>query len=137
VSDKKFIVNVFGKEGCAKCSMLNRRIDKLLTEEKYSCFVKRYNDVLTEDGMVKFCLAQCLNPNRIPAMVISTVGADGKEHYMDNDDHSPSDVYKRSKLYQYLGVQTDYSAEGNGIIPPEMIEAVLKEALALAGCAAE
>ena len=27
-------VHVFGKPGCAKCSMLNRRLDKMLAEGK-------------------------------------------------------------------------------------------------------
>ncbi len=129
MADSKYIVNVFGKEGCAKCAMLNRRIDKLLGDAKYAAFTKRYNDVLTEDGMVKFCLAQCLNPSRIPAMVISKVDEDGSEHYLDNADHGAG-VYGRSKLYQYLGVQTDYSDEGKGVITPEMVQAVLDEALA-------
>lgn len=132
MSESQYIVNVFGKEGCAKCAMLNRRIDKLLGDEKYAAFRKRYNDVLTEDGMVRFCLAQCLNPSRIPAMVISKVDADGSEHYLDNADHGTGGVYGKSKLFQYLGVQTDYSDEGKGVITPEMVQAVLDEALASA-----
>lgn len=130
MSDCKYVINVFGKAGCAKCAMLNRRIDKLLTEEKYASFEKRYNDVLTEDGMIKFCLAQCLNPSRIPAMLMSKIEADGTEHYIDNNDHTTGGVYGNSKLYQFLGIQTDYSDEGKGVITPEMVESVMKEAMA-------
>ena len=47
-------VHVFGKPGCAKCSMLNRRLDKMLAEEpRYARFHKEYHNVLEEDGLVE------------------------------------------------------------------------------------
>ena len=121
---KQYIVHVFGKEGCAKCTMLNRRLDTLLASDKYKDkFVKQYDNVFTEDGLVYFCLAQCVNPNRIPAMMI----ADTEGNYIENPTPgSPDEICGRSKLYQYLGIQTDYSNEGKGIITPEMIESILK-----------
>lgn len=126
----KLIVNVFGKEGCQKCAMLNRRLDKLLGAPRFAQFEKKYNNVMTEDGMMKFCLAQCLNPSRIPAMLISRIDENGKETYLPNPHPGEqSEVYGHSKLFQFLGIQTDYSDEGKGIITPEMIESVLVEAL--------
>ena len=121
---KQYIVHVFGKEGCAKCTMLNRRLDTLLASDKYKDkFVKQYDNVFTEDGLVYFCLAQCVNPNRIPAMII----ADQDGNYIENPTPgAPDEICGRSKLYQYLGIQTDYSNEGKGIITPEMIESILK-----------
>ena len=131
-SNNKLIVNVFGKEGCAKCTMLNRRLDKLLSEKRYSGFVKKYHDVMSEAGLVPFCLAQCLNPSRIPAMLISQLREDGIEEYMANPEPDRKDeVCNYSRLYQYLGLQTDYSDEGKGIITPEMLESVLDRALTL------
>ena len=130
--NKKLIVNVFGKAGCAKCTMLNRRLDKLLSEERYVAFEKKYHDVLTEKGLVPFCLAQCLNPSRIPAMLISRVREDGGEEYLANPEPELKDeLCGYSKLYQYLGLQTDYSEEGKGIITPEMLESILDRALTL------
>lgn len=125
------VVNVFGKPGCAKCAMLNRRLDKMLAEEsKYACFRKDYHNVLEEDGLVEFCKSECLNPSRIPAMVISTVDENGKNHYMANPKPGEIDeICKHSRIYQFLGIQTDYSDEGKGIITPEMIRTILDEAL--------
>jgi len=132
MENSKLIVNVFGKEGCAKCTMLNRRLDKLLSEERFASFQKKYHDVMTEAGLVPFCLAQCLNPSRIPAMLISRVFEDGSEEYLPNPDADRKDeVCKDSKLFQYLGLQTDYSEEGKGIITPEMVESILNQALTL------
>ena len=106
---KQYIVHVFGKEGCAKCTMLNRRLDTLLASDKYKDkFVKQYDNVFTEEGLVYFCLAQCVNPNRIPAMMI----ADTEGNYIENPTPgAPDEICGRSKLYQYLGIQTDYSNE--------------------------
>lgn len=131
--NEKLFVNVFGKEGCAKCAMLNRRIDALLEEAQYSAFSKVYCDVLTEDGLMKFCKAECLNPSRIPAMVISKIGPDGQVVYLDNPAPGAEDaVCRKSRLHQFLGIQTDYSEEGKGIITPEMIKTILDEALKIA-----
>ena len=127
---QKYVVHVFGKEGCAKCAMLNRRLDALLASPPWQGrFVKKYEDLGTEDGLVAFCLAQCLNPSRVPAMLVTRVGADGRESYIENPNPGAADsVCRRSRLYQYVGLQTDYSAEGKGIITPEMLEAVLQDA---------
>lgn len=125
----KWIVNVFGKEGCAKCAMLNRRLDKLLAEERFAAFTKQYHDVLTEDGLVHFCLAQCLNPSRIPALLMARVNPDGSHTMLLNPNPDGTDaVCGKSKLYQYLGLQTDYSGKGGGIISPEMLESILTQA---------
>lgn len=136
MSDEKnqLTVNVFGKPGCAKCAMLNRRLDKMLAEDpRYARFHKEYHNVLSEEGLVEFCKSKCLNPSRIPAMVISCADSEGKSHYLVNPDPDAFDsVCRHSKLYQFLGVQTDYSEEGKGIISPEMIKSILDEALEIA-----
>ena len=136
MSDEKnqLTVNVFGKPGCAKCAMLNRRLDKMLAEDtRYARFHKEYHNVLSEEGLVEFCKSECLNPSRIPAMVISCADSEGKSHYLVNPDPDAFDsVCRHSKLYQFLGVQTDYSEEGKGIISPEMIKSILDEALEIA-----
>ncbi len=136
MSDEKnqLTVNVFGKPGCAKCAMLNRRLDKMLAEDpRYARFHKEYHNVLSEEGLVEFCKSECLNPSRIPAMVISCADSEGKSHYLVNPAPDAFDsVCRHSKLYQFLGVQTDYSEEGKGIISPEMIKSILDEALEIA-----
>lgn len=114
-------VHVFGKTGCAKCAVLQKRLDSLLERDEYKGkFVKEYDNVLTPEGLVRFCRVQCVNPNKIPAMVI----ADENGQFMEGD-MNPNAPY----TYQYLGIQTDYSDKGKGIIPPDLIEEILKRAL--------
>jgi len=130
----QLVVNVFGKPGCAKCHPLNQRLDKMLVEiPEYARFRKEYHNVLEEEGLVEFCKSECLNPSRIPAMVISVVDANGQNRYLSNPDPDSQDaVCKHSKLYQFLGIQTDYSEEGKGLITPNMIKAILDQALQIA-----
>jgi hypothetical protein len=126
----KYQIRVFGKEGCDKCHALNQRLDKLLTKEEYTGFNKLYCDVETIEGLVAFSEAECINPSRIPAMLITKWDEDADE-YRPVGTKTPGtkdSVCKKSKLYQYVGLQTDYSDVGKGVISPKMIQSVLAEA---------
>jgi hypothetical protein len=126
---KLYKIKVFGKEGCAKCKALNQRLDKLLEEKAWSDFEKEYCDVETVDGLVAFASAECINPQRIPAMLVTRRKEEtGRYEPVPTRHPQPRDeVCGKSKLYQYVGLQTDYSDEGKGIISPKMITAVLEE----------
>ncbi len=120
---------VFGKKGCDKCGVLNQRIDKLLTEERYQEIEKIYRDIETVDGLIDFCEAECLNPSKIPALVIAK-NENGVTNWLPNKTvGNDAEIYKKSKTYQYLGLQTDYSEIGKGIISPKQIQAILDEAI--------
>ena len=126
---KLFQVVVFGKTGCEKCHVLNQRLDKLLAKEEWKDFEKQSYDVESEEGIAKFCEAECINPQRIPAMLI-TRRNDETGEYEPVPNVSPGkedSVCKKSRLYQYLGLQTDYR-DGGGTLTPQMIQAVLNEA---------
>ena len=126
----KYQIKVFGKEGCDKCHTLNQRLDKLLAKDGFADFEKHYCDVESVDGLVAFAEAECINPSRIPAMLVSAWDAEAKE-YVPVQTRQPGakdPVCKKSKLYHYLGLQTDYS--GTGVISPKMIQSVLAEATA-------
>ena len=127
---KPYKIKVFGKPGCAKCKTLNQRLDKLLTKEEWADFEKEYCDVETVDGLVAFASAECINPQRIPAMLVTRKDEiTGRYDPIPTRDPQPVDeICGKSKLYQYVGLQTDYTPAGNGIISPKMITAVLKEA---------
>jgi hypothetical protein len=122
---------VFGKAGCDKCKVLNQRIDNLLTKEDWKDFEKVYCDVETEDGLIAFCNSECINPQRIPAFVVRRHNEEsGSFDLLPNPTMGKNDkVCGDSKLYTYLGLQTDYTDVGRGIISPKMIAAVLQQAL--------
>lgn len=125
----QYRIKVFGKQGCDKCHTLNQRLDKLLAQEQYSAFEKMYCDVESIDGLVAFAEAECINPARIPAMLVTTWDEERKE-YLPVSIAQPGAkdaVCKKAKLYQYLGLQTDYSPAGKGLITPKMIQSVLAE----------
>ncbi|MBC8453462.1 hypothetical protein H8D64_00225 [PVC group bacterium] len=123
-----FAVQVFGKADCDKCAVLNQRLDKLLEKDEWSGFAKVYMDVESIDGLIAFSEAECINPQRIPAMLISCRNEEtGEFELMPNPTIGKNDaLYKKSKLYQHLGLQTDYS--DGGVISPKMIKTCLAEA---------
>ena len=128
----KYQIKVFGKQGCDKCHTLNQRLDKLLAKDEYNSFDKLYCDVETVDGLVAFSEAECINPSRIPAMLVSEWDEEADEYVPigTKDPGKEDPVCMKSKLYQYVGLQTDYSDIGKGVLSPKMIQSVLAEAMA-------
>ncbi len=129
---KTFHVLVFGKQGCDKCGILNQRLDKLLEDTEWRDFEKIYNDVESEEGIIAFCQAECINPQRIPALLVQRLNPE-TNRYEPVRNRTPDDVspvYGGAKLYQYLGLQTDYSEAGRGLLTPKMIKTCLEEARA-------
>ena len=124
----KLIAHVYGKHGCKKCELLKSRLQKLLEKDEYKDISMNYSDVLTLDGIVAFCKVKCLNPNRIPALVMETE-QDGviKPVPSAHRKSLESQVFGAGVVYSYIGVQTDYD-NGGGVISPAMIESVLTEA---------
>lgn len=131
---RQFEIRVFGKKGCPKCKTLNKRLDSLLSKGEWGDFEKIYFDVQTEDGLIEFCNAECINPQRIPAFVVAKKNGldansnDSAELIPNPAPEKYDDVCKDSKLYVYLGLQTDYTDSGQGVITPKMIKSVLTEA---------
>jgi len=129
---KKIIVNIFGNADNGKYKMLNRHVDKLLQKPEYVGIEKQFNDMETEPAVVKFCKVSCMNPSNLPALLMSVVDETGNEFFMPNPEpDKKDDVCKTQKLYQYLGLQTDYTGETKGVISGAMIESIFKIALSL------
>ena len=130
---KTYQIHVFGKPGCDKCHTLNGRLDDLLQDAEWANFEKVYHDLETEAGLVEFCEAECLNPQRVPGFYVSKADpATGVQAPLANPDPgAPGAPGGSSALYTWVGLQTDYSTAGRGVITPKMIEAVLRQAKAL------
>ncbi len=123
---KQFRIKVYGKKGCNKCSLLKGRLSKLLEEEKWQNFEMIDFDILTEDGLVAFVKEEVLNPQRIPCFVLQKRGNDGEYENILNPEYSKG-TGSESLPFRFLGIETDYSSKGNGIIKPSDIDAVLEK----------
>ncbi len=133
--NRKLKVVVFGKAGCDKCKTLQARLAGLLEREEWrALFEPDYCDIETEPGIVRFCKAECINPQRVPALLVERWDP-GKNRYepLPNPEPGARDpLCRNSRLYQFLGLQTDYSEAGRGLLTKPMIESVLAGARGLA-----
>ncbi len=130
----KFRVDVFGKQGCEKCGVLNQRLDKLLEKAEWAAFEKHYWDVETEPGIVAFAETEALNPQRIPAMLVMRLNEESGDYepLPNPQPGKPHPVLQDASLFAHVGLQTDYSEKGKGLITPKMIAACLETASAMA-----
>jgi len=128
----KFVVQVFGKEGCPKCKVLNRRIDKILGREEWADFEKVYYDITTVEGLVAFGKAECLNAQRIPSFLVCIKDESGEVHKIpERFEEGYDEETGRYRVPTYVGLETDYSR--GGVITPDDIERVFREARASSG----
>lgn len=132
MSSATYQIHVFGKPGCDKCHTLNGRIDDLLRDAEWADFRKVYHDLETESGLVEFCEAECLNPQRVPGFYVSKADpATGLQRPIPSPQPGAPAPGGSSALYTWVGLQTDYTAAGRGVITPRMIEATLRLAKTL------
>jgi hypothetical protein len=128
---KPFRVVVFGKAGCDKCKLLQKRLGEVLAAGEWDEFEPLYADVETVEGLVAFCRAECLNPQRIPAVLVLRAGPDGASWAPVPAPPAPAGaeaLYGKSRLANWVGLQTDYGPAGRGVLSPRMLRAMLKEA---------
>ncbi len=129
--EKIYRIVVFGKSGCPKCKTLNSRLDKLLQEDEWQQFEKIYYNLETIEGLLTFSRMECINPNRIPAMVVLKNEGENEFRPLSNSAPEKQDnICKASRLYTFLGLQTDYTETGKGLITPNMLISILKQAVA-------
>ena len=126
---KTYRISIYGKKGCSKCAQLKNRLEKL-TSTDWQDFGIAYNDILTEDGMVSFVKRECLNPQRIPSFIVEKLGSDG-ETYEAIKNPAHSQTVEGVRPMRLLGIQTDYTEAGKGIIPPAAVVEIMQQARGL------
>ncbi len=126
----QYIIRIFGKEGCGKCRVLNQRVEKLLAANTFPNIEKEYCDLGTSEGLIEFCRAECLNPQRLPAlMVLRNDVKNGPTPVPNPEPGREDDICGDSMLYQYMGLQTDYSEKGKGLITPGMLKHIIAQSI--------
>ena len=123
-------ISLYGKHGCSKCAQLKARLDKLINSD-WQDFEVSYHDITTEDGMVDFALRECLNPQRIPSFIVEKKVA-GTDNFEPIRNPAHDSWTSGVRPMRYLGIQTDYTEVGKGIIPPAVVVDVMKQAKAIA-----
>ncbi len=120
---KQFQLAVFGKQGCDKCVVLKKRLQKILAEKTYSCFELDYYDMGTSEGLVRFCQCEILNPQRIPGFMVFRRKSEGPIPV----PHQLAVAGNGERINTWMAMETDYRA--GGVIKPAAIRELLDKAL--------
>jgi len=125
---KPYRIQIFGKPDCPMCELLHANVDRLLADESWADVDQESIDLGTIPGLVEFADAECLNPQRVPALRVLRRDARGVYQAIPLQRPVLDDpVCGKSRLYGVLGLQADYTHAG-GRISPEMIAHVVDEA---------
>lgn len=128
--------SVFGKKGCDKCAVLRKRAESCVSRTAPEGVELRYLDIETEDGLVAFCRAEGLNPQRIPALLLEAYDAEMRCYRPIPRPKADTESVDALRLPRLIGIQTDYTDRGKGVIPPRAIQAEITAALDAVGHAA-
>lgn len=123
---KRFQVVLFGKEGCDKCEVLKKRLNKILQEKPYEEFELVYCDLGTVEGLVRFCRCEVLNPQRIPSFMVYHKQA-AQHEAVPAPVRYKKKVFAEEEIETFLALETDYKT--TGIVTPAMIRNALDQAL--------
>ena len=102
----------------------------MLAKDEYSEFSLEYFDISTEDGLLDFVKRESLNPQRIPSFVVERFDNE-HQRYVALENSESRDLRLRVRPWRYLGLETDYSEKGKGIIRPQALHETLQRALSL------
>ena len=91
-------------------------------------FDKEYFDLDTVDGLVAFCQAECLNPHKIPALVVTRHDHATNAYVPLSASGATEAAVDGTRLGPVLGLQPDYAGPSRGTLTPAMITAVFQEA---------
>ena len=122
---KRFEVAVFGKKGCSKCELLQKRVSKILAEKNFDDFEMVYYDLGTEEGLVRFSQCEVLNIQRIPSFAILHKGLiNGRCDIRPVICLKKVSVLDNEETETFIGIETDYSTDG--VIAPKTIRQTLE-----------
>jgi len=120
---KRFKINIYGKEGCQKCTALKSRIESMLKKnQKFNDFEMAYYDVKTIEGLIAYANAETVNGQRIPSLQILEMDSESNQYVKIRDPRK--EERKEGKLFvpTYLQLETDYSDPKKAVIKPKEIE---------------
>jgi len=126
-SADKFVIALYGKEGCAKCKSLLGRVSAILKQDRYQVFSLRYFDLSTRAGLVAMALGETVNGQRLPTLQIMRKTAEGLEKIRD----PRREESRKDRLFVpvYLQLETDYSDPARSVIKPAEVEELMNIAL--------
>jgi hypothetical protein len=119
---KKYLIVIYGKNGCEKCVRLKNEVSLILEEDNsFDDFDMDYQNLSTIEGMQSYALAETVNGQRIPALQIMKYSEDKKSYIKIPYPGNGKDSDAKPFMY-YLQLETDYSSDNVSIGPDKIKE---------------
>ena len=124
---KKYLIVIYGKDGCEKCARLKKEVSLLLEEDNsMNDFDMDYQNLSTIEGMQAYALAETVNGQRIPALQIMKYSEEKESYVKIPYPGNGKDSDDKPFMY-YLQLETDYSSD-NASISTDKIEELMSMA---------
>lgn len=118
----KYLIVIYGKNGCEKCARLKNEVSMILEEDNgLNDFDMDYQNLSTVEGMQAYALSETVNGQRLPALQIMKYSAEKKSYIKIPFPGSGKGADTRPFLY-YLQLETDYSSDNASITPDKVRE---------------
>ncbi|MBN2419340.1 MAG: hypothetical protein JXL81_08145 [Deltaproteobacteria bacterium] len=118
----KYLVVIYGKNGCEKCVRLKREVSHILEEDNsFNDFDMDYQNLSTIEGMQTYALSETVNGQRIPALQIMKYSEEKESYVKIPYPGNGRDSDARPFRY-YLQLETDYSSDDAAINPEKIKE---------------
>ena len=108
---KKYLMVIYGKNGCEKCVKLKNDVSMLLEQGSAADdFDMDYQNLSTIEGMQAYALAETVNGQRLPALQVMKYSEERNSYvkipYPSTAGYTGTEI----KPY-YLQIETDYSGD--------------------------
>ena len=124
---KKYLIVIYGKNGCDKCVRLKKEVSLILEDDNGSNdFDMDYQNLSTIEGMQAYALAETVNGQRIPALQIMKYSEE-KESYVKIPYPGTGKDFEAKPFLYYLQLETDYSSD-DAYIDPDKIKELMSMA---------
>ncbi len=110
---KKYLMVIYGKNGCEKCVKLKNDVSMILEQDSSAeDFDMDYQNLSTVEGMQAYALAETVNGQRLPALQVMKYSEE-KDSYVKIPYPSTADYTGGEIKPYYLQIETDYSGENS------------------------
>lgn len=108
---QKYLIVIYGKDGCDKCARLKKNVKAMLKDKALSAdFAMDYQNLSYVEGMAAYAMAETINGQRLPCLQIMRYDVESRSYQKIPDPRPEFFNAETKRLFvpTYLQLQTEY-----------------------------